>query len=234
MLYDDRKHHALQPSSRPTVSLSVPLLFALAMWILALLPDRPWTFYGRFERIRLGMSKAQVRSVMGRVGNDARPWAEFPTYLEKWKKGETEPSFYEAPPWKVYWADTGDERWSSRKASIIVNYDAGGRVQSKLWLEERPQWPAWCDWLRKPGWFWAVARSRDAFRLHRIVNAHSSWEWSDYGKPDSEPFGAGRQTRFNTRCVGQKMTAGSSTSIKPRYASGGISVWGCSSLRPCT
>lgn len=139
---DELHRDSQRPVNRPSVSLSVPLWFAVVMWILALLPDRPWTFYGHFERIRLGMSKAQVRSVMGRVGNDSPPWDNVPTYVEGWEVFEGRPRSFvnESPHWKVYWADFGDERWSSNKASILITYSTADLVETKAWLEERGPW----------------------------------------------------------------------------------------------
>jgi hypothetical protein len=162
MMSGDLQHQLGEPGGCPSVPITVPLVIVLATWAFAVLTYHPWTsgprtFRGRFDHLQIGMTKAEVRAVMGRPGDDPPSWQDFPTYAILYEEvaGATKRQEFEAPPWKVYFGDPGSpaadrglERWGSGNAAVCVQYDSRGRVIELLWLEERPREPKWLLRLR--------------------------------------------------------------------------------------
>jgi hypothetical protein len=148
-LSSERSDNRSGPEKRPVVSITVPLMLAIAVWVpslLQLLPERHLSLDDRFERLRIGMTRAQVNAVMGRPGVDSPSWKNVPTYAicRTAESGKPERQEFEAPGWKVYWLDPGPadperslEVWAAGNAEVCVRYDEAGRVSEILWLEER-------------------------------------------------------------------------------------------------
>jgi hypothetical protein len=156
---DGESQQAAKPgTARPGVSITVVPVFAVVMWTLALWPNRPWAFRGKFDEIRPGMSRSQVRQVMGRVGNDPSVWADrTPPYVEyvSTSNGRIHTDRWWAPPMKNYMfegsmeSQSGQfERWSQKNASILVCYDQGDQVRDFAWLDDSRSDPAWLTQLR--------------------------------------------------------------------------------------
>src|SRR4051812_24583826 len=72
---------------RATLSVVLPLALALAVWLPAVLPDEPWTFRGRFDRIRPGMARGAVRAALGPPSIAPAQWLDRPTHAVVWTAG---------------------------------------------------------------------------------------------------------------------------------------------------
>jgi hypothetical protein len=73
----------------------------LAFWAFAIALYDPWTLRGRFRNLRLGMTRAEVRAVMGRPGDDESSWREYPNYALRLSVDWPKWMEFEAPAWKV-------------------------------------------------------------------------------------------------------------------------------------
>jgi hypothetical protein len=143
---------------RPSLPISVLLLLSGAVWAAALTgpriplpPDRePMTLRDRWETIQLGMTADQVRQRLGPPGGPDHPWVHMATHAEQWVVEDGRRVRHEwPPPWKLNWIDPGPtrtdpqtgrryERWGATVGVACVVYGPDGRVDEKVWLEERP------------------------------------------------------------------------------------------------
>jgi hypothetical protein len=113
--------------------LLVACVVGVVLVVLALLPPRPGVTKQNFDRIEVGMARAEVEAIFGGPANASWP----PTWGNK--------------PLENEWED------HVRGDAAIVNFDENDRVASTAWLpglpDERSAWEKLLDrlpWHEKP------------------------------------------------------------------------------------
>jgi hypothetical protein len=142
---------------RLSLPIPIQLLLAGAVWVSALAGARtppppkrePMTLRDHWETIQFGMTMEQVHARLGPPGGPEYPWVIQATHAERWLDEHGHFVRHEwPPPWKQNWIDPGPtrtdertgkryERWGSDSGVASVVFGPDGRVEEKVWLEER-------------------------------------------------------------------------------------------------